>query len=186
MRMARWMPPSMCRWSARHLMWARTAVSRARLPSGSTSPRSKHACRCTCAPPSFCAAARADSVQPEPPHVNGWLVVASAILGAEGEGATKVVGLRVAGAKRRNVPAALNCGQDRGRVVERVVDEMTLGERRDHDRRHAAAGAPDVGVLRVGRRSDVIPETTVLVVRDDDRRVAPVGAVADFIDERLE
>jgi hypothetical protein len=45
---------------------------------------------------------------------------------------------------------------------------------------------PHVGVLGAGRWRDVVPETIVLVVGDDDRGVVPVGAVADGVDKRLE
>src|SRR5438046_833081 len=70
--------------------------------------------------------------------------------------------------------------EDRRRIINGVVDESGPGKWRDHDGGHACTGSPSVTL----RWRDVVPEATVLVVRDDDDGVLPIRSRAHRFDER--
>src|SRR5919199_1856825 len=89
--------------------------------------------------------------------------------------------------ERVQVIALLDRGEDRRRVVLRVVDdEVPAQERRDDEGRDARPRAPlvvrAVRVSLAGRRN-VIPLPAELVVRDDDQRVLGARAVPDQVEQ---
>ena len=67
------------------------------------------------------------------------------------------------------VESSLDQLQDRGRIVDRMVNEALLGKGRDDHRWHAHARTP----LIDDRWRHVIPIAAVLVEGDDDDRLRP-------------
>lgn len=78
----------------------------------------------------------------------------------------QVLGVLIAIPKRTETETALNQLQDRGRIVDRVVDETLLGEGRDDDRRNAHAWPPAIDL----GRGHVVPIAAVFVEGYDDDR----------------
>ena len=106
---------------------------------------------------------------PEAPRRHGGPPDSVSVVGGL-EGVAEVSGRRIACGERRQTVTALDCGQDRGRVVGLVVHEVTSSVGRDHERRDARSRTPAVH----DRRRHVIPEAAVLVIGDDDRGVPPL------------
>src|SRR5712692_3056929 len=99
------------------------------------------------------------------------------------EDVRKVLNGGVARAHGRHAPALLDGGEDRGRVVLRVVDhEVAAQARRDDQGRDPGAGAPLVvrpDGAALSRRRDVVPLAAELVVGHDDHGVLPARAAVD-------
>src|SRR5579872_3471000 len=87
----------------------------------------------------------------------------------------EVPGSRIARSERPKAIARFDQLQDRGRVIDRVIDEAFLGEGRNQDRRDARSGAPTIDD---GRR-DVIPKAAILVIGYNDQAVLPERALLD-------
>src|SRR5262249_16036018 len=83
---------------------------------------------------------------------------------SEGEGVAAGSGGSIAIAERDEAMPRLDELQDRGRVVDRVVDEATLGEGRDDDGGVPGPRAPVIDL----RRSHMVPQAAILVIGDDD------------------
>src|SRR6185436_10180141 len=66
----------------------------------------------------------------------------------EGEGVAQVADVGAHAGQRLEPEAARDELEDRGRVVDRLVDLPSLGKRRDDDRRDARARAPAVAPAR--------------------------------------
>src|SRR5262245_66359453 len=84
--------------------------------------------------------------------------------------------------ERLELEALLDRLEDRQRVVLHVIDERPFGEGRDDQSRNAVAFPPDAVV---GWRRNVIPESAVLVISQNDQRVGPLGAVLNRVDSAL-
>ena len=81
----------------------------------------------------------------------------------------------------RESKTVLDEGQNRRRVVAVVIDEAPTGERRDDQGRHPGARPPSID----HRRRDVIPESAVLVVGNDDGGVLPIRPIPNSVDQLL-
>src|SRR5262245_59991224 len=81
---------------------------------------------------------------------------------------------------RLELEALLDRLEDRERVVLNVIDERPFGEGRDDQSRNAVAFPPDAVV---GWMRNVIPESAVLVIGQNDQRVGPLGAVLNRVDD---
>src|ERR1700712_5517120 len=91
----------------------------------------------------------------------------------------EVVHLGVSAGERRQAEAVLDRGEDRGRVVDRVVDARTLQPATEDQRRDPRARSPCVDL----RRGHVVPLATELVIGHDHERVAGLGAVPDRLEQ---
>jgi len=68
--------------------------------------------------------------------------------------------------------------QDRGGVVEAVIDLTFFSVRRNHDRRDARTGTPAIA----GRWRDVIPPAAVFIKGDHDDHIFPLRRLLQVLD----
>src|SRR6185436_19819461 len=104
----------------------------------------------------------------------------------EGEGVAQVADVGAHSGQRLEAEAARDELEDRGRVVEGLVDVPLARERRDDDRGDARARPPAVAPARPLRRRHVVPEAAVLVVGNDDGHPLPLGRFLQFQQEIIQ
>src|SRR6202043_154353 len=101
---------------------------------------------------------------------------------AELESRAEIACLFAHAGKRLQIEAPGDEFQDRRGVIGGLVDEAALGVGRDDQRRYSRAGPEAIAPARSVRRRYVVPESSVLIVRDDDRHVVPLWASAQAVE----